>query len=696
MHEQILHALRRGAHDQAQALARSAIEADPRDTVAHRMLAQALRLGGEHKAALDAIDHAISIAPDDAALHFQRAGVLLGSREVAQARQALEQTLQLDPNQLGAYLIQAQIALGSGDLDEAERRAVVAARIAPDHPVLQSIQAMVALGRGDKAGALAKVSAAMERAPDEPEVLNAAAFIYLANGHLAFAEQAFRRLRELRPGHHALRRALAEMLFRQERFGEALEEIEPMLELAGHASPEGHRFAGQMAMQIGQPERALRWLRGALAAMPSDEASLDLAMQAWSRLGDPDDARNALEALLSTSPDVGLLWRARLSVETARQARAEVLERWLAAQPDSVEAHEARVSQQVAEGDNAGAEATLRRILELAPDHVPAQGRLLDMLAARDPAGAVAYARGLVDAADPASPRLGALRRWLGRACDLAGDHAGAVQAWSEGQAQDLAGDAGRMTALPVITAADAPRAEAAEAPAEAPAIALLAGLPGSGVDSVARLLDQVVPVFRSDRFGPRPPADPMQSLDLPAALADGRLAAADVAAHWGQVLPARGLAAGSPVIDWLLHWDNVLLDVVRPHLPQALLLFALRDPRDMLLDWLSSGGHMPLRMGTPADGARWLAAALEHIAVLDEQKPHPHVLLRLDDTINSPQEMAGPVAEALGVQLPVPPPGLFGSQRFPAGHWRSYAGPLADAFAVLSPVAVRLGYPQD
>jgi hypothetical protein len=168
------------------------------------------------------------------------------------------------------------------------------------------------------------------------------------------------------------------------------------------------------------------------------------------------------------------------------------------------------------------------------------------------------------------------------------------------------------------------------------------------------------------------------------------------VAAHWGQVLPARGLAAGSPVIDWLLHWDNVLLDVVRPHLPQALLLFALRDPRDMLLDWLSSGGHMPLRMGTPADGARWLAAALEHIAVLDEQKPHPHVLLRLDDTINSPQEMAGPVAEALGVQLPVPPPGLFGSQRFPAGHWRSYAGPLADAFAVLSPVAVRLGYPQD
>src|SRR5690606_14258823 len=302
MHEKILDALRRGAHEEAQALARSAIDADPRDTRAHRMLAQALRLGGEHKAALDAIDHAISISPDDADLHFHRAGVLLGSRDVAQARQALDQTLELDPNLLGAYLIQAQIALGSGDLDEAERRTVVAARIAPDHPVLQSIQAMVALGRGDKAGALARVSAAMERAPNEPEVLNAAAFAYMANDHVAFAEQAFRRLRELRPGHHALRRALAEMLFRQGRFAEALDELEPMLELPGQASPEARRFAGQLAMRIGQPERALRWLREALGAMPADDLTLDLAMQAWSRLGDAEGARNALEALLSTSP----------------------------------------------------------------------------------------------------------------------------------------------------------------------------------------------------------------------------------------------------------------------------------------------------------------------------------------------------------------------------------------------------------
>lgn len=696
MHEKILEALRRGAHQEAQALASSAIEADPGDTTAHRMLAQALRLGGDHEAALEAIDRAISISPDDADLHFHRAGVLLGSRDVAQARQALEQTLELDPNQLGAYLIQAQIALGSGDLDEAERRTVVAARIAPDHPVLQSIQAMVALGRGDKAGALAQVTAAIEQAPDEPEVLNAAAFVYMANDHVAFAEQAFRRLRELRPGHHALRRALAEMLHRQGRFGEALDELEPMLELPGHASPEARRFAGQLAMRIGQPARALRWLREALGEMPADELTLDLAMQAWSELGDAEGARNALEALLSTTPQIGLLWRARLAVETSSQARAEVLERWLAAHPESIQALEARVAQRVNKRDEAGAEATLHRILELKPDHVPAQGHLLDLLTVRDPSAAVTYARGLVDAADPDSGHQWTLRRWLGRACDLAGDHASAVQAWTEGQALEQAASHSHMAALPVLTVPDAPRAEAVKASDNAVPTVFLAGLPGSGVDAVAKLLDRVVPAFRPDRFGPRPPADPLQSLDLPTVLADGRLDGASVAAHWRQVLPSRGLAADGPVIDWLLHWDNALLDMVRPHLPQALLLIALRDPRDMLLDWLSSGGHMSMRMGAPAEGARWLAGALQHIVVLEEEQLHPHTLLRLDETINSPPDMAGPVAKALGIELPPPPRELFGIRRFPAGHWRHYAGPLAEAFAVLSPVAVRLGYPQD
>jgi hypothetical protein len=38
-------------------------------------------------------------------------------------------------------------------------------------------------------------------------------------------------------------------------------------------------------------------------------------------------------------------------------------------------------------------------------------------------------------------------------------------------------------------------------------------------------------------------------------------------------------------VFDWLLWWDNALLHALRPQLPEVVVMFALRDPRDMLLE---------------------------------------------------------------------------------------------------------------
>ncbi len=42
-----------------------------------------------------------------------------------------------------------------------------------------------------------------------------------------------------------------------------------------------------------------------------------------------------------------------------------------------------------------------------------------------------------------------------------------------------------------------------------------------------------------------------------------------------------------------------------------------------------------------------------------------------------------------------VPPSHVLGAAHFPPGHWRAYAQPLGDAFALLTSVARRLGYPE-
>ena len=145
-------------------------------------------------------------------------------------------------------------------------------------------------------------------------------------------------------------------------------------------------------------------------------------------------------------------------------------------------------------------------------------------------------------------------------------------------------------------------------------------------------------------------------------------------------------------VVDWLLFWDNQLLRALRPQLPDALLLIALRDPRDMLLDWLAFGAPAsPLAIASPLSAAQWLAGVLDQVATLHEQDLQPHRLLRLDAVVDDAAALTTLVGTALGTTLPIPTGKAF--PRFPPGHWRGYAEPLAEAFAALTPVARRLGY---
>src|SRR5690606_29819580 len=150
--------------------------------------------------------------------------------------------------------------------------------------------------------------------------------------------------------------------------------------------------------------------------------------------------------------------------------------------------------------------------------------------------------------------------------------------------------------------------------------------------------------------------------------LASGQLTPAQVVGSWKAALPARGIADGN-VIDHLLWWDNSLLLALRPYLPEGRLAIPLRDPRDMLLDWIAYGAAIPLAITSTAEAARWLAESLEQVAVLHEQDLYPHKLLHLDGHEADPRAMAALLTEAFGVPFPVLP--SLGAPRLPSGHWR-------------------------
>jgi hypothetical protein len=247
---------------------------------------------------------------------------------------------------------------------------------------------------------------------------------------------------------------------------------------------------------------------------------------------------------------------------------------------------------------------------------------------------------------------------------------------------------------LPEATAPRDAWPELGAIPPDARPVAFLVGAPGSLVERLAAVLGGGIQSFHADRFSQAPPDDALQSFFTPARLAGGEIDAASVADSWRAQLPARGAGDGE-IIDWLPFWDNALLEVLREQIPHAQLLVALHDPRDMLLEWLAFGAPLPYRIESPVVAAQWLLIELSHIALLHEQDLIRHHLIRLDDIKDDPQAVAGALGEALNATLPSPPPGAFGTAHFAPGHWREYAEPLAEAFAILTPVARRLGYPE-
>lgn len=687
MQQRILDALRGGANDDAVAAAREFATQSPDDPTAHRLLATALGASGDADGARAAVQRALALAPEDADLHFLHAGLLLGSDRRAEAGQALSTSVGLDPNKLGAYILQAQLALGRNDLDEVERVVRVAARIAPDHPGLQAVKGTLAQRRGDPDEAIRMLSQAAARAPDEPQLRMALGFAYLAKGHLAFAEEAFRGVLKSVPGGRQLHALLAQLQLRQGRPRDAADELAPLLADSALATPGLQRFAGELELAAGRPERALPMLRQALAAVPADRRLLTAIVEAWRRTGDVEDARRTLDAALASAPEVDMLWRARLGFAEGPDVASALIERWLQARPQSVAALEDALAMYAAKGDLAAAEDVARKIVALEPGHTAAELRLVDAAMRDAPTQAVAHIeRLLLQAGAVENQRL--LRAWLGLAHDRAGNREQAVALWSTLQAETAPQRLPLPMASPPRTCP--PRVEPEPG---APEVGFLVGAPGSLVENVAMVLSTTVEAFRSTRFGPQPPLDLLQAYSTPARLDAGELAPADVVASWRALLPVS--SRPGEILDWLLWWDNAFAAVLRECLPHATLLVALRDPRDMLLDWLAFAGPVPLAMPSTRVGAAWLAQALDHVATLHEQDLVPHTLLRMDDLVDDASGLADALSAALDMPMPQLQPGALGPRHFAPGHWRNYAGVLADEFALLAPVAARLGYPE-
>jgi len=178
--------------------------------------------------------------------------------------------------------------------------------------------------------------------------------------------------------------------------------------------------------------------------------------------------------------------------------------------------------------------------------------------------------------------------------------------------------------------------------------------------------------------------------------------AASEIATAYAQLIaPIVQQGNDRGVFDWVATWDARLVPVLQRALPGTRLLAVLRDPRDLLLNWLAFGAPAGPNFTDAAACAHWLASQLEHLLFTRDALQLPMRIVDMDRFDADP--MAELITIAEFADLPTIPSAEPAIMRrtgpgglptlLPAGRWRAYRDVLGDAFAVLAPLAERLGY---
>ncbi len=670
---QITDALRRGETAAALAAARSFATDEPQNAAARHLLGVCLQRVGDLAGARAAFEAAIEAAPDRAEYYFSLATLVLAEGDKPAAIRRLHEALALDPNQLGAYVMLMHLALGRGDQAEAQRNLKLAQRVDEEHPQVKVAEGYLLQAQNDPDGALRAFTDAVTKAPTLAAAQLALGMAYLGRGMWPFAEQALSNALALDPSRPpATLRALIEARRRQ---GNAAGTLAALGELI--ALQPDDLFARGLRAEIltsgDDAGAALPDLEYLLDKRPGHPHTVTMATSLLARLGRGQDAVQRAEAALAQFPENADLWRARLNVSGLLGEDAKpLLDRWQEAVPDSADALDLLAGYHQARGETALAESYADRALALRPDLATSTSVKLREEVAADPEAALARVQRLLPGtSDPALRRT--LLGWGGAALDALGRSGEAAALWRQ-----MLG-----TMLPPGQIAPPPPVPAEAAPAGEGAGTLLFSPPGVRSEYVRRAVKATLGArLRPDRFGTATADDGFGSKRFPPGHAE-----AGTARRWRDSLQAAGLDPAT-VVDWLPFVDGYTLEALRG----ARVIALLTDPRDALLNWMVHGSAQNyLFSNAPANSAAWLAATLGMLADHRDRDPDRVHLVHLD----SPAGDAAATLQAL-LDLPQPLPASGSGARFPAGHWRRYREAFAEEFALLAPVAVRLGYPKD
>lgn len=324
-----------GRIDQALALYRQILKADPRNADALHLSGLAMLQSGDAAGAVKSLERAVKARDDRAPYHLNLAEAYRLSGKPARALRHCERALALDPDNAGALNNLGGLALQIGRPDAAAKayrrlaevmparadgpfglgnalyaggrrdEAIAAYRAAlarqADHPGATLNLAQLLAENGQAADAIGLLDGALARHPEAPELHYARGAALRAAGDLAAAAAAYREALALRPDFLEARFNLGAALQEDGKLDAAAESYDAVLALApDHAR--AHNNLGTVHAERADHEAAQACYARARALDPADPEPLINFGNSYTEQGRTEEAAGAYRAALRLSP----------------------------------------------------------------------------------------------------------------------------------------------------------------------------------------------------------------------------------------------------------------------------------------------------------------------------------------------------------------------------------------------------------
>ncbi|MFK7956965.1 MAG: tetratricopeptide repeat protein [Lysobacterales bacterium] len=644
---------------------------------------------GDLNEALDLVEKAIELKPEAATYHATLGSIRFAQGDIPSARANYEQALSLNPNLRQGHNTLGYLQLQMGEPALAEKTFNTALRVEPEsHQVYANLgQAALAQGRADDAVSFAQQALALDG--QSLPARSTLADGLLAQGAFAIAEQAYRTCLQERAGVPAWVAGLADSLLAQQRADEARSVLHEAL-AEQPDQPQLRAAAGRAALALKHWHDAAEHFKQALLLRPGHPANIEgLGDALWGK-GELAQAKQCFDAAASAVKSLRI--RAELGDKAGALADLKVL---LQKTPENAEAALAMSNIQSALGDHCGALATVLASFQQPSTDVATRNQL-----------SLAAAKWSLDTGNPtqvdtvlahftpseASDFDAAHARELAaRALDMRGDYAGAAIQF-QAVTQELTVSPLAMPTAEAPPALNSPIDDGREPPV------VLTGVPGSGVDLLANILN------RSDDFDVlfdrvTTPGERRDFLDSSAAGRQGKRTPEEHhrlerRAYWNAAERQRQHIQGRVLAVDYVPMTQLRAKALSGFLPGASVILAIRHPGDLLLHARSLGWRAGL---VSADTIVNVYRSVLDCPNLNVYLVNPGALF--DPNVN-PDELLATDLSALLEQyeitlsgLSVPSSEQFLHHHLANGHYQNYDQNLALSGPALNDLAVTLGF---